>query len=285
MRHAECLAPLRMTLAQAATRAIELGGKFDGHELPKDINAVTRRSATALAGQGLMGVARDSYPRDGQTYSFVAGFAEVEVDAETGEIFMILDPPESVIPGLHEGFARNVGQHPVITHHRETGDGSAHAISDFLTEEEFHATDLYGEVYERMGAEDQLSFILPSPPDMVVGIAMNRATRGFSESERELVELVRPHLNQAFRDAQLREKADPLSAARLAGLGLTEREAEVMRLLVDGRSASEIAEELTISVHTSRNHIAHVYEKLGVSNRAAAVAAVLRASPLEAPAG
>ena len=73
-----------MPLAKAAQRAIELGGMFDGHELPKDINAVTRRSATALAGQGLMGVAKDNYPRDGATYSFVAGFAEVEVDVETG---------------------------------------------------------------------------------------------------------------------------------------------------------------------------------------------------------
>ena len=56
-----------MTLARAAQRAIELGGIFDGHELPKEINAFTRRSATALAGQGLMGVARDTYPRNGTT--------------------------------------------------------------------------------------------------------------------------------------------------------------------------------------------------------------------------
>ena len=54
-----------MTLAQAAQKAIELGGKFDGHELPDDINAFTKTSATALAGQGLMGVARDNYGRDG----------------------------------------------------------------------------------------------------------------------------------------------------------------------------------------------------------------------------
>jgi CO/xanthine dehydrogenase Mo-binding subunit len=73
-----------MTLAKAAQRAIELGGQYDGHELPKDINAVTRRSATALAGQGLMGVAKDNYKRDGSTYSFVAAFAEVEIDVETG---------------------------------------------------------------------------------------------------------------------------------------------------------------------------------------------------------
>ena len=79
-----------MTLAKAAQRAIELGGTYDGHELPTDINAVTKRSATALAGQGLMGVAKDNYKRDGATYSFVAAFAEVEVDVETG-VYRLLD--------------------------------------------------------------------------------------------------------------------------------------------------------------------------------------------------
>jgi CO/xanthine dehydrogenase Mo-binding subunit len=79
-----------MTLAKAAQRAIELGGTYDGHELPKDINRFTTRSATALAGQGLMGVAKDNYPRDGQSRSFVAGFAEVEIDVETGK-YDILD--------------------------------------------------------------------------------------------------------------------------------------------------------------------------------------------------
>jgi CO/xanthine dehydrogenase Mo-binding subunit len=73
-----------MTLAQAAQKAIELGGRFDGHEVPQDINAFTKQSAAALAGQGLMGVARDSYPGGGAPFSFVAGFAEVEVDVETG---------------------------------------------------------------------------------------------------------------------------------------------------------------------------------------------------------
>jgi len=45
---------------------------------------VTKAAAAGLAGQGLMGVARDNYKRDGASYSFVAGFAEVEVDVETG---------------------------------------------------------------------------------------------------------------------------------------------------------------------------------------------------------
>ena len=79
-----------MSLADVAAKAIALGGKFDGHELPDDINKVTTAAATALAGQGLMGVARDAYPRDGTSFSYVAGFAEVEVDVETGA-YQVLD--------------------------------------------------------------------------------------------------------------------------------------------------------------------------------------------------
>lgn len=78
-----------LSYAEAARRAVELGGEFDGHELPEDIHAVTKRAAASLAGLGLMGVAKDSYPRDGSTYSFVIGFAEVEVDVETGQVSLV----------------------------------------------------------------------------------------------------------------------------------------------------------------------------------------------------
>src|SRR5258706_7140311 len=78
-----------MTYTQAAKRAIELGGKYDGHEVPDDINAMTKRAAAMHAGLGVMGVAKDNYPRNGTTYSFVIGFAEVEVDVETGKVTLI----------------------------------------------------------------------------------------------------------------------------------------------------------------------------------------------------
>jgi xanthine dehydrogenase molybdenum-binding subunit len=73
-----------MTLAQAAQKAIELGGIYDGHEAAKDINKVTQAAVAALAGQGMVAAARDNYGRDGSTFSYVASFAEVEVDVETG---------------------------------------------------------------------------------------------------------------------------------------------------------------------------------------------------------
>jgi CO/xanthine dehydrogenase Mo-binding subunit len=79
-----------MPFARAAQRAIELGGIYDGHQVPDDVNAFTKRAASALAGQGLMAVAKDKYPRDGTSLSFVAAFAEVEADVETG-VYRILD--------------------------------------------------------------------------------------------------------------------------------------------------------------------------------------------------
>ena len=75
-----------LTFAEAASRAIELGGRYDGHELPDDINAMTVTSATALAGLGVMGVAKDNYQTGGRVQSYCIGFAEVEVDTETGAI-------------------------------------------------------------------------------------------------------------------------------------------------------------------------------------------------------
>jgi xanthine dehydrogenase molybdenum-binding subunit len=78
-----------MTFAQAAKRAIELGGKYDGHEAPPDVKPVTKASMAALAGQGLVAAARDNYPRDGMTHSYVASFAEIEVDVETGKYYIV----------------------------------------------------------------------------------------------------------------------------------------------------------------------------------------------------
>ncbi|MGD2179161.1 MAG: LuxR C-terminal-related transcriptional regulator [Anaerolineae bacterium] len=59
---------------------------------------------------------------------------------------------------------------------------------------------------------------------------------------------------------------------------LTERELEVLRLIVAGLSNPEIAEELFIAVSTVKSHVNHIYGKLGVSNR---VEAVTRAQDLD----
>jgi CO/xanthine dehydrogenase Mo-binding subunit len=73
-----------LSYAQAAQLAVKFGGRYDGHELPDDINPMTKASATALAGTGLVGVAKDKLPNDGNVAAFAAAFVEIELDIETG---------------------------------------------------------------------------------------------------------------------------------------------------------------------------------------------------------
>ena len=54
--------------------------------------------------------------------------------------------------------------------------------------------------------------------------------------------------------------------------GLSERETEILRLMAAGRSNTEITRELVVSAKTVRNHITHIFTKLGVSDRASAIA-------------
>lgn len=66
-------------------------------------------------------------------------------------------------------------------------------------------------------------------------------------------------------------RRDPMPRARQAHPGgLSRREIEVLRLVADGRTASEIATQLFISSRTAEHHIQHIYTKIDVSSRAAA---------------
>ena len=74
----------RLTYAQAARIAIELGGRYSGEEAPEDVNPMTRASVAQLAGSGLVGVARDNLRQTGMVPALAAGFIEIELDMETG---------------------------------------------------------------------------------------------------------------------------------------------------------------------------------------------------------
>ena len=79
----------RLTYAAAAQRAIELGGKYDGHEVSTDMNPMTQASAKALAGTGLIGAAKDNLPITGQPAAFCVGIAQIELDLETGHFELV----------------------------------------------------------------------------------------------------------------------------------------------------------------------------------------------------
>lgn len=101
---------------------------------------------------------------------------------------------------------------------------------------------------------------------------------------RQLVEhLQAVHSGEIVIDAALAGRATA-SAARLAAgeywpgahLGLTQRESEVLSLMVAGHHNRAIASRLVVGEETVKSHVSSVYRKLDVSDRSAAVATALR---------
>jgi len=80
----------RLTYAAAAQRAIDLGGDFSGHEVPEELNRMTKRAVLGLQGTGLIGVAKDNLDHEGMVPALAAGFIQIELDTETGT-FEILE--------------------------------------------------------------------------------------------------------------------------------------------------------------------------------------------------
>ena len=74
----------------APRRRSTLGGAYDGHETPEDINPMTQAAVAAIAGTGLIGVAKDNLPKEGTVPALSASFIEIELDLETGK-YEILD--------------------------------------------------------------------------------------------------------------------------------------------------------------------------------------------------
>jgi DNA-binding CsgD family transcriptional regulator len=341
---------------------------------------MTRLSASDLrAALDFVGEAHSFEDLDSFRVGILPGLAQLvpadlvgynEVDPGNGDALVVLHPDMAIETG--EVLSRLAHQHPLISLQLSEGDLRTYKISDFLTRREFHSLELYDELYRVLGAEDQIAFGLPGPT--VIGIAMNRGRRDFSERDRELLDLLRPHLAQAYRrildrvwtgarlaaleggverdgtgvlildrngsiavadDASfellgayfpderrmslpaeirdwlagggdrdplrigaergwltvreapagawaaqvlvLREERAMTPASLLAlGRGLTHRQAEILCLLVGGESTAEIAAALFISPSTVRKHCEHIYERLGVHSRTAAVAAALR---------
>jgi len=277
-------------------------------------------------------------------------------------------------------FTRYLREHPAIERYLGSGDPSTRKISDFVSARQFHRTGIYQHLYRPLGIEDQMGFCLAPPGPQMQALALGRERRSFTETDRALLELIRPHVAQAWRNAcaferlqrqleaadealgelggvrvvldrALRPRVFPEAARRLLaehvagratgwlpervarwlsacaradpgggpacrrplilrrpgsqlvirafaddasgeitlllerrllpggeaqkrfrGLGLTARELEVLAALEQGGRNADIAAALGISPQTVRTHLEHIYDKLGVHSRTAALA-------------
>jgi DNA-binding CsgD family transcriptional regulator len=96
----------------------------------------------------------------------------------------------------------------------------------------------------------------------------------FSERDRQVLTLLRPHVVELVQAADRRRSGAPR---------LTAREWEVLSLVACGLTYPEIAVRLVVSVSTVRKHMEHVRERLGVSSAAAAAAVAMPHAPTTVP--
>jgi DNA-binding CsgD family transcriptional regulator len=201
----------------------------------------------------------------------VVSFATLEV--ATHRLQIDFDPCIPAInPGL-PGFAKHMAKYPCFNFDPTVAGGKPFLRGDFLTDEQFYASDIYLESFKLGGLTDHAAVLLPSPPGTVFFLGMERAGGTYQPADRDLLWVLQPHLANATRladsYASLEEAvADPEVFARA---GLSRREAEVLGWLARGKSNADISQILEISLDTVKTHLRRVFDKLGVDNRHAAL--------------
>jgi DNA-binding CsgD family transcriptional regulator len=186
-------------------------------------------------------------------------------------------------PAAHALFARLAHENPLVVRHQQTHDGRAYRFSDVVTLRELHSLALYQEFYGPIGLEHQIAFTLPHGPTRLLAIALSRGGHDYTDAERDLLNVARPFLIQAYRNAiehtrlrdqlkrstQLAETApsQPTLRSGLSAHGLTDREVEIISWITTGRSNQRIADALGISEGTVKKHLERAYRKLGVHTR------------------
>jgi DNA-binding CsgD family transcriptional regulator len=105
------------------------------------------------------------------------------------------------VPDAARILARLMHQHPMVLHNRNS-DQRALKMSDLLSQRQFHRLELYHAVYRPARVEYLMTggFAL-SPAGDIVTLAFGRTAADFSEDERDLLNLLRPHLRQAYANA------------------------------------------------------------------------------------
>lgn len=136
-------------------------------------------------------------------------------------------------------------------------------ISDFYSARQWHSSAMYSDYYRPVGYDHDLVLCLPGAPGRTVRMVFFRGPGpDFSERDRALLALLRPHLQEAYVDAERRRRGVP---------ALTARQWDLLHLVAAGYTNSQIGRRLDLSEATVRKHLENIFGRLQVSSRTAAV--------------
>lgn len=99
-------------------------------------------------------------------------------------------------------------EHPILKHMAQAMHG-AYKISDFASTKELHYLEgIYQQFLRVLNMEEQMTLFLPSSTSepIMAGFAFNRTQRGFTERDRLILNIARPHLSQSYEQAQQYQK-------------------------------------------------------------------------------
>jgi DNA-binding CsgD family transcriptional regulator len=162
--------------------------------------------------------------------------------------------------------------HPSTKYFMEGGELTAVKLSDFFT-----LNQLKSSIFWDFFHQTELEYNLTLPVESTEGVAavsVANHSKDFSERDRMIFNLVRPHFNQAQRNAELVTRRLQARAKPLVAYNLTPRETEVARWVSQGKTNPEIAIILQARPRTIEKHMEKILEKLGVENRTAAATTI-----------
>ncbi len=115
-------------------------------------------------------------------------------------------PENSLMDEYAPLFAELMLQNPLVRYFNETEDTRAMMWSDLATLDQIRRTRLYQEMFRPLGVDSQMALVLPTPPGIIVGFAVNTGPEGFTERDRTVMNTLRPHLAHCYRAIQLRDE-------------------------------------------------------------------------------
>jgi DNA-binding CsgD family transcriptional regulator len=138
-------------------------------------------------------------------------------------------------------------------------------VTDLCSQREWRRSAMYVDLIGRGGIEHELMLFIADGPGRTRRLIFERqrGDRDFTERDRSLLLLLRPHLHAAHHAVLRRRRGIPT---------LTPRQWQLLRLIDAGYSNTQIARRLNITQNTVRTHLEHVFQRLEVTSRTAAVA-------------
>lgn len=196
-----------------------------------------------------------------------------EIEPRRPDIRWEAEPPDALDASTATVFKTYMHEHPLINYYEATHDERPMKFSDLLTRHELRALGIYQDFFRPLGVEHQMAVRLSQPGELLIGIALNRGARDFSERDRELLDVLRTPIMRTLLRVRRRHRVGELLATLdpTAFSLLTPREVEILQLVAFGRTNTGIGHALDISPRTVAKHLEHIYRKLAVSSRTAAV--------------